>query len=378
MNNVLVYIESNIMCIILLAILFFYNIKHERTYKKTIKTIYILTFTASVTDTLKCLSYGNLELIPLTHMFSAIYLTCFGFIAYFWFLYCAKRYNIKYCDSPLFRLLSAIPVIVVSMLIVTSFKTGLIYQINSTGEYVRGRLFPLLLVNYVYIIGVWIFALTAIRKVSLDRKRYEYVSMAVLTIPAVVIGFAQILFLKQGLSLMPYSVFIALFMLFISTQYQTIRIDNLTKLHNRYGMNDEIKKQLDQYKKDKTDLFYMIACDIDDFKHINDTWGHLEGDRALVLVSDVLAHISEEYNSVAFRIGGDEFVIIVDTSDSVLIKELCTKLEDALLKIDFRDDYDIKMSMGFAIYDGKTDIDELLNFADMQLYSVKRKKKQKK
>ena len=120
----------------------------------------------------------------------------------------------------------------------------------------------------------------------------------------------------------------------------------------------------------------MIVCDLDNFKHINDTWGHLEGDRALKLISGVLDRVVEQYDSSAFRFGGDEFVIIVDTSDSKLPEEICSKLKCELSGIDFRDDFDIRMSMGIAMYDGKSTVAEMINSADKQLYEVKRKNKQ--
>ncbi len=161
---------------------------------------------------------------------------------------------------------------------------------------------------------------------------------------------------------------------FVMEQYNRIRVDNLTKLYNRYGMDAELREQLRQYERENTDSFYVIACDMDNFKYINDTWGHLEGDRALVLIADVLSKVSKKFRSDAFRIGGDEFVIITDKSEKDLAENITAEIKKELDRLEFRDDFDIKMSIGVALYDGVTPIDELLNNADKKLYEAKKNK----
>ena len=168
---------------------------------------------------------------------------------------------------------------------------------------------------------------------------------------------------------------LAMMVVFVVSQYNKIRIDNLTKLYNRYGMDEEIREQLQQYKHDRNNSFYIIACDLDNFKHINDTWGHQEGDRALVLIATALSKVGKIFDSKVFRIGGDEFIIITDTSEENLATEVVDAVKSELDNISFRDDFDIEMSMGVTLYDGLTHIDELLNNADKKLYQTKKSKK---
>lgn len=158
-------------------------------------------------------------------------------------------------------------------------------------------------------------------------------------------------------------------------QYNKIIVDELTKLYNRYGMDAEVEKQLRQYKRKNTDSFYVIACDLDNFKKINDEWGHPEGDRALVLIATALTKVGKRFSSGVFRIGGDEFVIITDTSEEGLAAEVAKAVEFELDNVDFRDDFDIEMSIGYALYDGKTPIKELLKKADKKMYESKKKRK---
>lgn len=176
-------------------------------------------------------------------------------------------------------------------------------------------------------------------------------------------------------SLVAFAVTLGLMIGIINSQHKTLVTDNLTKLQNRYGMDEEIEVQLGQYRKDNNDSFYAIVCDLDNFKTINDTWGHLEGDRALKMVADVLTDVAKKYDSTAFRMGGDEFVIITDKSDENLADNICDEIKNRFENLDFRDDFDIRMSMGVSLYDGKHSIQQLIQNADMVLYEMKRKAK---
>ena len=181
--------------------------------------------------------------------------------------------------------------------------------------------------------------------------------------------------LSCGVSLVIYVLVIYSIYSLLYAQKTKILTDKLTNLHNRYGMNEEIREQLHQYAKDKNDSFYLIVCDLDNFKHINDTWGHLEGDRALILISSALLKVSEKFNSEVFRMGGDEFVIITDTSEEGLADNIIESIQEELDMIDFRDDFDIRMSMGVSLYDGETHVNDLIESADKKMYEVKKKVK---
>lgn len=86
-------------------------------------------------------------------------------------------------------------------------------------------------------------------------------------------------------------------------------IDHLTKLNNRKAYNEDIEKLISQYKRYKTP-FSILMYDIDDFKKINDTYGHSVGDDVLVEMSKLIKSYIRE-NDYIFRIGGEEFVILL-------------------------------------------------------------------
>ncbi len=199
-----------------------------------------------------------------------------------------------------------------------------------------------------------------------------YKEKIIVKLPAALAAVVTLFSVHFGLNLTTYALVFGIVATFIYEQHDTIRRDKLTKLHNRYGMDLELKEQLRQYKRDKTDSFYIIACDLDKFKEINDTWGHPEGDRALELVAGVLAKVGKKFKAEVFRIGGDEFVIIADTSSESLAQAIVAAIQNGLDQLVFRDDFTIEMSIGFALYNGEDPIDDVLAKADKKLYEAKR------
>lgn len=203
----------------------------------------------------------------------------------------------------------------------------------------------------------------------------EKENKTVFVLASAVLGIMAYFVSKCGVNTPVYLALLAVISVFAVKQHDEIRVDNLTKLYNRYGMDEEIKEQLSQYAREKSDSFYIISCDLDNFKYINDTWGHLEGDRALVLISAALTKACEKFDAEVFRIGGDEFVIITDTSEEGLAALVAEEVKKEIDSINFRDDFEIKISLGTALYNGEADVNELLESADKKMYEAKKASK---
>lgn len=365
-------IESQVICIILLTILGVYNFKFDHGMKRSLKGIYIFAILAAVADILRwSMAMNGFMVAP--HVMGVFYYIFREAIGYLWLCLSAEKLDEKLYQNKLFKILSALPVVLVA--VISGVRC---ISHAGSGFFADGSCcesgFPIGWVSYIYVAAVCVLSVKAIKKANGNRQKQEIILLPILTFIPVLADMLE-RWLPINLSLLSYSVLISILILFIYTGHQKLRVDNLTRLMNRYGMDDEISAQLEQYRKDKNDLFYVIVCDMDNFKHINDTWGHQEGDRALRLISDVLIRVSERYDAAAFRIGGDEFVIFVDVSEDTIPKEICSALKTELDDIDFRDDFDIRMSMGIAKYDGRISVAELLNSADMELYEAKRKGK---
>lgn len=150
--------------------------------------------------------------------------------------------------------------------------------------------------------------------------------------------------------------------------------DPMTNLPNRRAFNDRLTKIL----ADDNSEGAVILIDIDNFKGINDTLGHLFGDEVLKEVSNRLKAFGAE-NAFISRFGGDEFLILYKCKDSIddiinfilnvfVIMDEELTIDENKLKIEF--------SMGIAVFPKDSrNMDELIRYADLAMYSVKSKGK---
>lgn len=154
-------------------------------------------------------------------------------------------------------------------------------------------------------------------------------------------------------------------------------IDDLTGLYNRRGFITLAKQQLKLVQRTGQGLLLVFA-DLDGLKEINDTFGHQEGDLALIKAADVIKGTFRGSDIVA-RIGGDEFaVLVVDAADenaTTLVTRLQARLDDCNLK---NRHYTLSMSTGLASFNPNDpfSVERLLAIADEALYEQKRSKRE--
>ena len=116
-----------------------------------------------------------------------------------------------------------------------------------------------------------------------------------------------------------------------------------------------------------------IMIDLNGFKAINDTYGHAEGDTALILAAGLLKNAFGEYGVVT-RYAGDEFVVILNTADEQLVQSLIARAKENFEEVNGTHDkpYRLSASMGYAIADLHTEtIADFMNRIDRQMYQDK-------
>ncbi|MFA9372894.1 MAG: diguanylate cyclase [Poseidonibacter sp.] len=152
--------------------------------------------------------------------------------------------------------------------------------------------------------------------------------------------------------------------------------DELTKINNRRNFFTLGIKAL---KKciNKNLNFSILMLDIDNFKKINDTYGHAIGDKILIHLSQTISEILDKKHIFA-RLGGEEFAIIfIDISDEQaysISEEIRKTIDESLVEIE-NDSLSYTISIGLANRDNYTNIDEILNEADSLLYCAKNRGK---
>lgn len=122
----------------------------------------------------------------------------------------------------------------------------------------------------------------------------------------------------------------------------------------------------------------LVFMDLDNFKSVNDTLGHAEGDRALAVFSEHLKRVFRESDVVA-RLGGDEFAVLLSNSKKIEAEEILKRLYEALDNINREENngYDILFSHGVVEFDQDrhSAIDILLAECDALMYEVKKAKR---
>lgn len=183
------------------------------------------------------------------------------------------------------------------------------------------------------------------------------------------------LFWDYPLSALPLPEVIAIILaFFFGKQYDKVKFysdrDSLTGLYNRRFAAAVFSDMLSKTNK-KNEKLSVLLLDCDNFKVINDTYGHIQGDQVLVEVAALLlAKIRQD--DIAIRWGGDEFLVVAPYTDEAKIKAVMERFKRELIKVSEKLQIDISVSGGFAVYptEAKT-LDELIQAADTKLYLLK-------
>lgn len=154
--------------------------------------------------------------------------------------------------------------------------------------------------------------------------------------------------------------------------------DPLTKLYNRRHMNECLANKLDELQK-VGKVFGIIMGDIDNFKSVNDTYGHDVGDDVLVAVAEVLNQSIRD-NDVVCRWGGEEFLVAINGNKAITV-EVAERMRKSIseLEIPVGEGKILHITMTFGVTESITgySIDKLVSIADENLYKGKTSGKNK-
>lgn len=200
-------------------------------------------------------------------------------------------------------------------------------------------------------------------------------------LPLFVFPFSMLLFgLIQSMIGTDYTVIAAgttlgLIYLFIVNTESGVSVDELTGLQNRRQLYKEMNRLMTTDKP-----FYLLIMDADKFKSINDTYGHIEGDRALKSISETLTNVCLESKAKAYRFGGDEFILLrqADYITENEILDFCSNIDMKFKKFNEQENlpYVLSVSIGYTVYDPETimPIPSVIDKADKMLYDMKKAK----
>ena len=295
-------------------------------------------------------------------------------IAFFWFRFVESRLGIAE-HSKIVNIIIFAPLLTLILLISTSIFTKLIFFYESDGTFYRGPLYGTLAWFQVFYIAYATFHIFSRldKSHSLHERKELLYLLAFLLLPITARGLDL---LVPGLPIMPLALLVSIVIVYVSLQDRLIYVDSLTGMSNRRVADKFLASQLEIVGKDNPLYFFLADCD--DFKNINDEYGHLEGDKALCLIASELEKISEMYSCHVSRWGGDEFVIIARRitihDPDQLIDTFLNNLHQRC--IDENLPYEIQISVGYiSCDDPHSSTIELFGIAERLMYKRKSERK---
>lgn len=263
-----------------------------------------------------------------------------------------------------------LPLLVMLVLLIANIFNGWIFEISEENVYSRNFLFVFdYAVTYSYLLA----GAGILYKNRSSTKRYTYLPVLLFILPVAIGSLLQFLF--YGIATLWLSAAIGLTSLYISIQTENAYLDRLTGVYNRHYFETYVSALYKAAARDsKKQKIAALMIDIDRFKSINDRYGHVVGDDALICSARIL-RASVGKNAHVVRYGGDEFLVILrdksETEVALLVGEIQKNCAAANRISD--KDYTLSFSIGYTIADpAVVDNEEFLIRADAAMYAAKR------
>ena len=244
------------------------------------------------------------------------------------------------------------------------FGTGWIFTISADNVYHRGPLNSLL---YLLLFGYYAESVWQVHKAKRDGITVEFFPVYYFVVTCAVGTLLQGAFYGMAFGWLSVSIAFVL----VDSQTRSLRgyTDELSGLFGRKYMNYCLDRIHATQEKD----VYGIMMDVNCFKEINDTYGHAEGDRAIQEIGHILSGALVA-NSVAIRMSGDEFMVLIRHGSEELLDEICTAIEQRVQHYNENapaGSFQLSFSTGVAKYEGGS-VEKFLVELDQRMYAEKR------
>ena len=375
----ILYLESLILVIIFLVVLFIANVRYWRPLIfNRLSLIYIFAVLSSSLYMGRVIVEGRF--VVLNKIF--VVLSCLSLMAicmsYYYFV--LQHVGKTWKNAKFWYISSFVPALIVTVLFSIScwFNDGsAAFYVDNNGVYHSGQLFfALLIVSYAYIVCGIVFSAMKALHVDLLSEKHKFTTMALAIIPSLVLAVLNNIFpYPNGLPFVFYGVVISLFILFAASSAGRITRDSLTGLLNRFAFDTSLSQAVKKSVKNiqPQSGLWLLIIDINDFKEVNDTFGHAVGDEVLIKFSKSAQNVCEKYNATLGRWGGDEFVAFLETEDTK-VGEFQNVLKQTI-RDECNDDprFIVSISIGASKLREYETTKHFFDEADHKLYEDKRK-----
>jgi diguanylate cyclase (GGDEF)-like protein len=369
-------VQTNLISILILLIIYFSLIKHAHKKYYLNKIFYILLWsniTILAFDSIAVYLSGDTSLLARALMMLSIsvYYILQLIIVMFWMFYIT--FNVEQ-NMRAFKyvVLVAGPLLAVQIIYtLLSLNGNYLFYIDQNNMVFRGELFflsPLFAFSLVFISLVYVLLN------RLKLKKTDFWALIVFPIPTVIAAILQLIY--QNLNLMWPSMVLSILIVYIYIQSRMTNTDALTGVYNRREYEYQIAYRLNNRHQNK--VISGIMIDINDFKMINDDYCHRVGDIALVQLVAILRNSVRKDDFIA-RIGGDEFVVIIESQSEAVLYEVTSRISKNLAIFNSKADHDYQLSiaMGFGVYDEQKydSFQDFFEELDHRMYDSKKENK---
>lgn len=367
MNLSFSVLTANIISILLIGTLYLAN-RQKAEYDRDMRLLQQMMVTigiASISD--GCVYYlagsSNIVIKVLVFLSGSGLFLGNVMIGYLWAKFIMVHMNIPFSDirRNIYRTIGLISIV----LLVINIFYPLVFSV-SDGRYQRGFAYIIFLIFAAFYILDSLYLYVKRVKKNGSLKLFP---VHIFLIPVILGVVIQTFFVEIAITWTSIAISVAGIM--TALKNEIIFTDCLTGLYNR-----EYLKFLHKRACNKKDCWVSgIMIDLNGFKQINDNYGHAEGDLALCIVADLLLKSFSEYGVVT-RYAGDEFVIMLNTTDDQLIQKIIKSAKKNFVTENEKNDklYQLSASMGYAITNLSNEtIDDFMNRIDEQMYQDKMK-----
>lgn len=367
MNLSFSVLTANIISILLIGTLYLAN-RQKAEYDRDMRLLQQMMVTIGIANMSDCCVYylagsSNIVIKVLVFLSGSGLFLGNVMIGYLWAKFIMVHMNIPFSDirRNIYRTIGLISIV----LLVINIFYPLVFSV-SDGRYQRGFAYIIFLIFAAFYILDSLYLYVKRVKKNGSLKLFP---VHIFLIPVILGGVIQAFFVEIAITWTSIAISVAGIM--TALKNEIIFTDCLTGLYNRMYLEFLHKRACN--KKDCWVSGIMI--DLNGFKQINDNYGHAEGDMALCIVADLLRKSFSEYGVVT-RYAGDEFVIMLNTTDDQLIQKIIKSAKKNFVTENEKNDkpYQLSASMGYAITNLSNEtIDDFMNRIDEQMYQDKMK-----
>ncbi len=371
--DVFLRIDINIMAMVLLGLVSlnaYKRLDRQDLLNKVFLIVSLIIIVQLFFETATCIINKRPEqwLIPISVFLHICLFTVAPILTYYWYFFIKHLVGSDEATVKKSNIILLIPVIVSIVLTLLSPIYNFSFYIDSLNVYHRGPFFNInAAITYLYIIYGFILIVKNRRKIV----KQEFVPLCIFSALPMIGGLVQTLF--YGTLLMWSGTAYSLVIVYIFLQQRMVHLDALTGVWSRGSFDYYISQRLKQKNNDK---FGVIYFDIDRLKNINDSYGHVEGDLAIKTSIAIIKNVIRK-NDIIVRMGGDEFLIILDFESNADLEKTINRINASFSEHNKNSGkgYKLECSFGADIFNSDySSIEQFLRHVDNLMYENKRDK----